>query len=129
MATQTLNKREQSDVKRSNPDQIQCFQPATDIRETSDAILLRFDMPGVSREHVDLTIEKGVLTVSGQADPEAHGTPVYRETRIGNYCRTFSLSDDVDPNGIRAEMTDGVLTVNIPRPEQAKPKRIQIQCC
>ena len=56
------------------------------------------------------------------------GTAVYRETHVGDYQRTFTLSDDVATDGIKAEMKAGVLTVHIPKAEKAKPKRIAITC-
>ena len=125
MTTQELTKREQADVIRR--DQQQWFKPATDIHETQDELVLRFDMPGVGPDQVDLTVEKDLLTVTGKADPEAEGTPVYRETRIGDYQRQFSLSEQVDTDRITADMKDGVLTVRIPKAEKAKPKRIDIR--
>ena len=74
-----------------------------------------------------MTVEKGTLTVTGTADSEEHGNAVYRETRIGDYRRVFSLNDNVNTEDIKAEMKTGVLTVRIPKPEVAKPKRIAIK--
>lgn len=122
-----IEKRQQADVVRTGGEQIEYFQPATDVRETSDALILQFDMPGVSSENIELTVEKGTLTVTGKADPEEHGNAVYRETRIGDYRRVFSLNDNVNTEDIKAEMKTGVLTVRIPKPEVAKPKRIAIK--
>ena len=127
MTAQELAQRKQADVQRREEAPIPYFRPATDIWETNDAVLIKFDMPGVASDQVDLTVEKGTLTVTGKTRPEEEGTPVYRETRIGNYQRDFSLSEDVDPDNISAEMKAGVLTVRIPKPEKAKPKRIAIK--
>jgi HSP20 family protein len=121
-----IAKRRQADVVRSGPEKEEYFQPATDVRETGEELILHFDMPGVSSENVELTVEKGILTVTGKADPEEQGNAVYRETRIGDYRRVFSLNDSVDTGQINAEMKDGVLTVRIPKSEKAKPKRIPI---
>lgn len=126
MTTQDLVQREQSDVKRREPDQKTYFRPATDIRETNDAVVMKFDMPGVGSEAVDLTVEKRVLTVTGKARPEETGTPVYCETRVGDYQRQFTLNENIDVDHITAEMKAGVLTVRIPKPEKAKPKKIAI---
>lgn len=126
MTTQELTKRLSNEAQRSKQDASTYFQPATDVRETDEEVLLQFDMPGVSKDHVDLVVEKGTLTVTGKADPEEQGEAVYRETRIGDYRRTFSLSDDVDASRISAEMKAGVLTVRIPKPEKAKPRRIEV---
>jgi HSP20 family molecular chaperone IbpA len=124
---QEIEKRQQADVVRTDGDQKEYFQPATDVRETSDALILQFDMPGVNSDNVELTVEKGTLTVTGTADPEEDGNAVYRETRVGDYRRVFSLNDNVNTEDIKAEMKAGVLTVKIPKPEVTKPKRITIQ--
>jgi HSP20 family protein len=122
-----ITKRQKSDVIRANKEQAEYFQPATDVRETGEELILHFDMPGVSSENVELTVEKGTLTVTGKADPEEYGNAVYKETRIGDYRRIFSLNDSVNTEDIKAEMKAGVLTVRIPKPEIVKPKRIEIK--
>ena len=127
MAKKEITKREKADVVQTDKEQIQYFQPATDVREMDKEVVLQFDMPGVSSESVELTVEKGTLTVTGTADPEEQGTAVYRETHIGNYRRIFSLNEGVDAEHIKADMKSGVLTVRIPKPEKAKPKRIAIK--
>ncbi|MBN1361067.1 MAG: Hsp20/alpha crystallin family protein [Sedimentisphaerales bacterium] len=104
----------------------QYFAPAVDISETPEGLVLWYDMPGVRKDNVDITVDKGTLIVTGKADPEESGAPAYRETRIGDYRREFTLPDDVDAERISAAMNVGVLTVHIAKPEQAKPKRIQI---
>jgi HSP20 family molecular chaperone IbpA len=128
MATeQTLTKPEHQDVvRREENTQESYFQPATDIVETSDAVVLTFDMPGVAKENVEITADKDTLTLVGKADPEETGQPVYRETYVGDYRRQFTLSSDVDPNNITASMKDGVLTVTVGKAEQVKPRRIEI---
>jgi HSP20 family protein len=102
------------------------FLPTVDISETPDALILRCDMPGVEKQNAEITVDKGTLTVVGTVDPEESGAPIYRETRIGNYRRQFALPEGVDASHISAEMNAGVLTVRISKPEQTKPKRIQI---
>ncbi|HQI29292.1 MAG TPA: Hsp20/alpha crystallin family protein, partial [Sedimentisphaerales bacterium] len=102
------------------------FQPAADIIETPDAVILKLDMPGVSKENVDLTVDKDMLTIFGKAQPEEVGDPVYRETYVGDYQRQFSLTADVDSSKITATMMHGVLTVRIPKAEQVKPRKIKI---
>jgi len=102
------------------------FQPATDIIETADAVVLKLDMPGVLKENVDLTVDKDMLTIVGKAQPEETGEAVYRETYVGDYRRQFTLTTDVDTGKIAATMTHGVLTVRIPKAEQTKPRKIKI---
>jgi HSP20 family protein len=116
----------QTTVTRREEQPQQYFVPPVDISETPDGLVLRYDMPGVQKGNVDVTVDKGTLIVTGQADPEESGTPAYRETRIGDYRREFTLPDDVDADRISAAMSAGVLTVRIAKPEEAKPKRIQI---
>ena len=145
MTTQEIQRRKPSEVVRAELDKKMYFQPATDVRETENHIVIQFDMPGVSGDNVDLTIEKGTLTITGKAEPEeqgtaveqarsqiiqarSQGTAVYRETHIGDYQRTFTLSDDVDMEDVTAEMNAGVLTVQVAKAEKAKPKRVEIVC-
>jgi len=117
-AEQRLAEAEQSEVTRREG-QSRCFQPAADIIETADAVILRLDMPGVAKENVDLTVDKDMLTIVGKAEPEQAGEPVYRETYVGDYRRQFSLTTDLDPGNITAMMNQGVLTVQIGKAERA----------
>jgi HSP20 family protein len=125
MAEEKLAKKEQSDVIRREQ-RPEYFRPAVDISETSEAIIMKFDMLGVDKEDVEITADKSTLTVIGNVNSEQPGEAVYQETRIGNYRREFTLPDDVNTGKISAEMNDGVLTIKIPKPEKAKPKRIKI---
>ncbi len=124
-AEQRPVKAEQADVVRRE-EQERYFQPATDILETAEGVTLKFDMPGVARENVDITVDKDTLTIIGRAEPEVEGNAVYRETYVGDYRRQFKLSTDMDPDNIVATVTDGVLTVAIGKAEQAKPRKVKI---
>jgi len=127
MTTQdTLSKKDQTQVVRSAQEEAVFFRPSTDVFETEDSVVLRFDMPGVPKDQADITVDKGMLTVTGHAHKEQPGQCVYRETRIGDYQRQFTLTEDVDLDHITAEMDAGVLTIRIPKPEEAKPRKIQI---
>jgi HSP20 family molecular chaperone IbpA len=125
-AQDTLTRKDQADVVRAPQEETVFFRPATDVFETQDSVILRFDMPGVAKDQTDITVDKGLLTVTGHARQEQPGPCVYRETRIGDYQRQFTLTEDVEVDGITAEMQAGVLTIRIPKPENAKPKKIQI---
>jgi len=125
-AEQKPVKAQQTEVARREEPQGQYFQPATDIAETVDAVVLTFDMPGVAKENVDITVDKDTLTIIGKADPEAFGEPVYRETYIGDYRRQFTLTADVDANDISAVMAEGVLTVTVGKAKKAKPRKVKI---
>ncbi len=104
------------------------FVPTADIFETEPALTLVLEMPGVDKSHVDVSIEDGVLTVQGRLDFSKYEglQPVYTEYNIGHYRRSFSLSNKIDQNKISAEMADGVLTLVLPKAEQAKARRISI---
>lgn len=104
------------------------YLPAADISETDNEFIITFDMPGVKKENLEITVENNMLTVIGHVSMESLGTIVYQETRIGNYRREFTLPDHIDADSISAEMKDGVLTVKISKPEKAKPKKIEIAC-
>ena len=104
------------------------FLPTVDIFETEPALTLVLEMPGVDKSHVDVSIENGVLTVQGRLDFSKYEglQPVYTEYNVGDYRRSFSLSSKIDQNKISAEMKEGVLTLVLPKAEEAKPRRISI---
>ena len=102
--------------------------PAADIFEADSALTVVLEMPGVDKANVDVTVEDDVLTVEGRLDFSKYEgmQPVYSEYNIGNYRRSFSLSNKIDQAKISADMSDGVLTVTLPKAEAAKAKRIAI---
>jgi HSP20 family protein len=105
------------------------FVPTTDIYETDRMLTLVMEMPGVDKGNIDIGVENDVLTVAGRVDFSKYEKrqPVYTEYIIGHYRRSFNLSPSrVDQEKIRAEMKDGVLTLTLPKAEQAKPRRITV---
>lgn len=104
------------------------FVPTTDIFETEESLSLVVEMPGVDKSKVDVSVEDGVLTIQGQLDFTKYEgmQPVYAEYSIGHYRRSFTLSNKVDQGRISAEMKDGVLTLVLPKAEEAKPRRIAV---
>ena len=105
------------------------FLPTTDIFETDHALTVVMEMPGVDKLNVTINIEEDVLSVDGRIDFSKYEKlqPVYTEYNIGHYRRRFSLSPSrVDQARIKAEMKDGVLTLALPKAEQAKPRRIAV---
>jgi len=119
-----LEKREES----TTP--VRSFVPNTDIFETDDALMVVMELPGVDREHTEITVEDNVLDVSGRIDFSKYEKlqPVYTEYNIGHFRRTFSLApSSIDEQKISADMKDGVLTLTLPKAERIKPLRIQLR--
>lgn len=104
------------------------FVPTADIFETEAALTVVLEMPGVDKGNVDISVEDGVLTVQGRLDFSKYEgmQPVYTEYNIGHYRRSFSLSNKINQDKIGAEMSDGVLTLVMPKADEAKPRRIAI---
>jgi HSP20 family protein len=104
------------------------FQPVTDIFETDQALTVMLEMPGVSKENVEINVENDILTISGQIDFSKYEglQPLYTEYNIGNYSRSFQLSSKVEQDNIRAELRDGVITLALPKAEKAKPRKIVV---
>jgi len=105
------------------------YVPATDIYETEDALTLVMEMPGVEKDNIDIKLENDVLQIEGQIDLSNYAEldPLYTEYNIGHYARKFSLSSKFNQEKISAEMGDGVLTLRLPKAEETKPRRIEIQ--
>jgi HSP20 family protein len=104
------------------------FLPTTDIFETEDALTLVLEMPGVDRGNIDVSVENGVLTVEGKINFDNYEglQPVYSEYNVGPYRRSFRISSRIDQDKIKAEIRDGVITLVLPKAEQAKPRRIEV---
>jgi HSP20 family protein len=104
------------------------FMPTADIFEDANALTVVLEMPGVDKSNVDINVQAGVLHVDGRLDFSKYEgmQPVYTEYNIGHYRRSFTLSNKIDQSRIGAEMRDGVLTVTLPKAEQAKPRRIAV---
>jgi HSP20 family protein len=103
--------------------------PAMDLVETAEHFVLRADLPGMERGDVDLSLEDNVLTVSGErkADHEERGEGFYRvERATGSFNRSLTLPEGVDGDAIAATFDNGVLEVRIPKPEQRRPRKLQI---
>ena len=104
------------------------FLPTTDIFETEQSLTVVLEMPGVDKSKVDVNVENGVLTLQGRIDFAKYEgmQPVYTEYNIGHYRRSFTLSNKIDQGRITAEMKDGVLTLVLPKAEEAKPRQISV---
>jgi len=103
--------------------------PAMDLVETDDHLVLKADLPGMSKEDVDIEVKDNVLTVSGErkAEHEDKTDGYYRiERAFGSFSRSLTLPQGIDSGAIDADFTDGVLEVRLPKPERRKPTRVSI---
>jgi HSP20 family molecular chaperone IbpA len=105
------------------------FMPNADIFETENALTVVLEMAGVDRENINISVENGLLTVEGRIDFSKYEglQPLYSEYNIGPYRRSFRLSSRVDQEKISAELRDGVVTLVLPKAEEAKPHRIEVK--
>lgn len=104
------------------------YRPYTDIHESEDTIVVTMDVPGVDRKDVDINLDKDVLTITGHVDLSSYEglEPLYTEYNVGNYTRRFTISNEVDREGISAKIDDGVLTVTLPKAKEAGARRISV---
>jgi len=104
------------------------FMPSTDIFESEQALTVVLEMPGVEKSNVEISVEDDVLDIHGRIEFARYQglRPIYTEYPVGHYRRSFSLSNRIDQHKIAADMSDGVLTITLPKAEQAKPRRIGI---
>lgn len=102
--------------------------PPVDVAETQDKILVRAEVPGIKQEDISIEFENGLLTLRGERKLEkTEGVTWHRVERIyGNFSRTFTLPRSVDPEKISASYREGILEVEVPKREEAKPKHIKI---
>lgn len=105
------------------------FVPAADIYETPAGVLIRCDMPGVSEEDLEITLENKQLTVSG---PQMGQGMEGCETLVGEYLtgiyqRSFALGRDLDDSAVSAKLKDGVLEIMLPKAREAQPRRIPVE--
>ena len=103
--------------------------PAVDVFEDASGITLLADMPGVSRENLELHVEGTALSIEGRVEPQAPEglEAVYAEMRVPRFKRSFTLSRELDTAKIDANLKDGVLTLRIPKQAHAQPRRIEVR--
>jgi HSP20 family protein len=104
--------------------------PSVDVAETQEKILVRVEVPGMKQEDIQIEFENGLLTLKGERKlaKEDTGLTYHRvERAYGNFNRTFTLPRTVDPEKISASYRDGILEIEVPKKEEAKPKQIKIE--
>ena len=127
-ALQVQQKRE-VEAKQETTIPVRVFVPNADIYEDENELTVILEMPGVDKSNVEISVEGGVLRVSGRLDFSKYQglQPLYTEYNIGHYSRSFSLSNKIDQNKIAAEMKEGVLSLKLPKVAEVKPKTIQVK--
>ena len=104
------------------------WTPALDLYQNNDNVVVRVELPGMRKEDIEISLQDGMLTISGERKSEtAEGDKAERTERyVGKFRRSISLPTQVDASKVTATYRDGILTVTLPKAEEAKPKQIQV---
>jgi len=105
------------------------YVPRVDIYETNDEIVVLADMPGVDENSVDITLEKNVLSINGYVEPDQANnySLAYAEYEVGDYQRSFTVSDEIDRDNIQAAVKNGVLHLHLPKAGPVKARKITVK--
>ncbi len=106
-----------------------CFIPRADIYELEDRMVIVADVPGADEHSIDVTLEKNVLTINAYVDPPLKEgyTLAYAEYEVGDYQRSFRLSEEIDRQRIEAQVKDGVLRLFLPKAAEARQRKINVK--
>jgi HSP20 family protein len=123
-----VQRKRELDKKEEGTIPVRVFVPTADIYETQDALKVVLEMPGVEKGNVDVHVEDGILNVEGRLDLTKYQglQPLYTEYNIGHYSRSFRLTNKINQDKIGAELKEGVLSLTLPKVEEAKPRTIQV---
>ncbi len=102
-------------------------KPAVNIIETEEGLTLTADIPGASKDTLDVNVEKGILTISAPVSKSMPGNPIYTEFELASYYRQFSIPESLDHEKAKADFANGILTLRVPKTEAAKPRKIEIK--
>ena len=108
---------------------LQAWAPALDVHEDKDGYTIRVELPGMKREDIEVSLQDGALVISGERKEEKvhEGTEVHRQERYyGKFTRALTLPAAVTGDKVKAQYKDGILTVTLPKAEEAKPKAITV---
>lgn len=105
-----------------------CYRPNVDILEQGDELLVLADVPGAKGDAIDIKFEDGTLEIRAEVAPRQGDEQTYylREYGVGDYYRSFRISETIDASKISAEYADGVLKLHLPKTEAAKPRKIAV---
>ena len=105
----------------------QFIAPAATVLENADGYTLQVEMPGVSKENLEMWVENNELTILGRRTmPSVEGTLIHRESRSENFRRSFELDPSIDSGKISAKIEQGIATLTLPKAEQVKPRKITV---
>ena len=125
VATSTM---QTSDVAReSTRNQERYIAPPVDIYETPDGLVVMADLPGVTKDALDVRVDNNILTLRGIARHHSTGDAVHREYELINFFRQFELGEKINQGKISAELKHGVLTLSLPKAEEAKPRHVEVK--
>ena len=103
------------------------WAPALDVYQDKNQFTVVAELPGMKKEEIELSLQNGVLTISGERKEEKKGEEGYRNERyFGRFQRSVTLPTSVDGNKVKASYQDGILKVALPKAEEAKPKQIEV---
>ena len=127
MKENTVPMKQQQQSVQETRDENRTLIPPVDIFETNDGLAVVADLPGVTKDKVEVHVENDVLTLKATAESNLQVEPHFKEFELHNYFRQFQLSDKVDQEKIKAEMKNGVLIIRLPKKEALKPKHIAVE--
>ena len=127
--SRNVKQADSSDVQKGERGPDVVLRPPVDIYEDNEGITLMADMPGVSRDRLNIEVDKDMLLVEGDAriDMPEDMEPLYADVRTTRYRRSFSLSGELETGQIDASLKDGVLSVRIPKRAEVRPRRIEVR--
>jgi HSP20 family protein len=120
----------ESPLEKGNSGVFNTWAPAIDVQEDNENLIVRAELPGLKRENIDISLHENTVTISGERKKVEirEGAKVSREERsFGRFVRSLSLPKQVDTTKAKATYKDGILTVSLPKSEEAKPRQIEIQ--
>lgn len=130
MAANDIATREQELTTNQNREETRApdrfLRPAVNIIEDDMGLILTADLPGATKQALDIHVEKGILTINAPVAREMPGKAIYSEFEWAPYYRQFQIPDAIDQSKVKAEFNNGVLTLRLPKSEEAKPKRIEV---
>ena len=106
-----------------------CFVPSVDVAENNEKVTIRVELPGMEKDAIKVSVEDGILNISGDrsfVQTEDKDQVLRSEIKTGEFSRSFTLADQIEVDKIKADYRDGLLIVELPKKEQAKPKEIEV---